>query len=110
MMIKQIRTVCCTIVFLGLQLLACCHADLHFFGDSLSEAGNFSVATGGALPPAPLYFNGRFSDGAIWNAGRSPGADQSFAAANVCCARPTAKSTRSPTTELAVGIIPAPGP
>ncbi len=66
MMIKQIRTVCCTIVFLGLQLLACCHADLHFFGDSLSEAGNFSIATGGALPPAPLYFNGRFSDGPSW--------------------------------------------
>lgn len=63
MMIKQIRTLCCTIVFLGLQLLACCHADFNVFGDSLSEGGNFYLATGGALPPAPLYFNGRFSDG-----------------------------------------------
>ncbi len=66
MMIKQIRTVCCTIVFLGLQLWACCHADLHIFGDSLSDEGNFSIATGGALPPAPLYFHGRFSNGPVW--------------------------------------------
>ena len=65
-MIKQIRTVCCTLVFLGLQLLACSHADLVVFGDSLSDAGNFSVATGGALPPPTLYFHGQFSDGPVW--------------------------------------------
>jgi len=36
------------------------------FGDSLSETGNFSLVTGGALPPAPLYYNGRFLNGPAW--------------------------------------------
>ena len=36
------------------------------FGDSLVDTGNFSLATGGAIPPAPLYFNGRFSNGPVW--------------------------------------------
>ncbi len=66
MLIKQIRTFCTVFVFLGLQLLACCHADLIVFGDSLSDVGNFSIATGGALPPSPLYFNGRFTNGPTW--------------------------------------------
>lgn len=35
------------------------------FGDSLSDAGNVFLATGGATPPAP-YFGGRFSNGLIW--------------------------------------------
>jgi phospholipase/lecithinase/hemolysin len=36
------------------------------FGDSLSDAGNFSLATGGALPPSPPYVGGHFSNGPIW--------------------------------------------
>ena len=36
------------------------------FGDSLSDTGNVSILTGGALPPAPYYFEGRFSNGPIW--------------------------------------------
>lgn len=35
------------------------------FGDSLSDTGNVSIATGGTVPPPP-YFLGRFSDGAVW--------------------------------------------
>jgi phospholipase/lecithinase/hemolysin len=36
---------------------------LYVFGDSLSDTGNFFRHTG--YPPAP-YFNGRFSNGALW--------------------------------------------
>ena len=39
-----------------------------------------------------------------------PVADHSLPAANVFCARPTAMSMTSASTELAVGICPAPGP
>jgi phospholipase/lecithinase/hemolysin len=35
------------------------------FGDSLSDVGNTSLATGGAIP-GPLYYQGRFSGGPIW--------------------------------------------
>ncbi|MFW2405785.1 MAG: SGNH/GDSL hydrolase family protein [Gammaproteobacteria bacterium] len=35
------------------------------FGDSLSDTGNLFAATGGDIPPFP-YFDGRFSNGAIW--------------------------------------------
>ncbi len=65
-MMKRFQTFFCTLAFLGLQLWACCQADLVIFGDSLSDEGNFYVATGGAFPPTPLYFNGRFSNGPVW--------------------------------------------
>jgi phospholipase/lecithinase/hemolysin len=42
-------------------------SNLYVFGDSLSDVGQFSQATGGALPPAQLgYFNGRFTNGPNW--------------------------------------------
>src|SRR5262245_59792037 len=40
--------------------------NLVVFGDSLSDAGNASLSTGGALPNPALYYQGRFSDGPIW--------------------------------------------
>src|SRR5262245_34092988 len=40
--------------------------DLVVFGDSLADVGNASLATQGAFPPSALYFQGRFSGGAIW--------------------------------------------
>ncbi|MCC6511235.1 MAG: SGNH/GDSL hydrolase family protein [Pirellulaceae bacterium] len=46
--------------------IANCQAAIYVFGDSLSETGNFYVATGGAFPPSPLYFEGRFSNGRAW--------------------------------------------
>jgi len=36
------------------------------FGDSLSDTGNFFIATDGTIPPSSFYFNGRFSNGGIW--------------------------------------------
>lgn len=36
------------------------------FGDSLSDIGTLFTVTGGAIPPAPPYFNGRFSNGPVW--------------------------------------------
>lgn len=36
------------------------------FGDSLSDNGNLYLATGGATPPSPPYFQGRFSSGPVW--------------------------------------------
>jgi thermolabile hemolysin len=36
------------------------------FGDSLSDTGNLFTLTGGAIPPQPLYFDGRTSNGPVW--------------------------------------------
>ncbi|KAI9003250.1 hypothetical protein BC832DRAFT_99266 [Gaertneriomyces semiglobifer] len=36
------------------------------FGDSLSDTGNSFKGTQGADPPAPLYFQGRYSNGPVW--------------------------------------------
>lgn len=42
-------------------------SDLVIFGDSLSDTGNLSAATGGAAPgTAQPYYQGRFSDGLVW--------------------------------------------
>ena len=43
------------------------YTDLVIFGDSLSDTGNLSLATGGAAPgTAQPYYQGRFSNGLIW--------------------------------------------
>jgi phospholipase/lecithinase/hemolysin len=39
--------------------------DLFVFGDSQSDIGASSRATGGLVPPSPPYFNGRFSNGPV---------------------------------------------
>ncbi len=42
-------------------------SSLVVFGDSLSDTGNLSIATGGALPgTAQPYAAGRYSDGPLW--------------------------------------------
>ena len=35
-------------------------------GDSLSDTGNIFAASGGTVPAAPVYFDGRFSNGPVW--------------------------------------------
>ena len=35
-------------------------SDIIVFGDSLSDVGNLSNMTGGAIPPDPPYWQGRF--------------------------------------------------
>lgn len=36
------------------------------FGNSVSDTGNVFNLTGGAFPPSPLYYEGRFSDSLVW--------------------------------------------
>ena len=38
---------------------------IYSFGDSLSDVGNTSLATGGTKP-GPAYYNGRYSNGPVW--------------------------------------------
>jgi phospholipase/lecithinase/hemolysin len=39
---------------------------IYAFGDSLSDAGNIFAGTHGLIPPTPPYYNGEFSNGAVW--------------------------------------------
>ncbi|MDQ2803630.1 MAG: SGNH/GDSL hydrolase family protein, partial [Pseudomonadota bacterium] len=39
---------------------------IYAFGDSLSDAGNISRATLGAIPASPPYVDGHFSNGQVW--------------------------------------------
>jgi phospholipase/lecithinase/hemolysin len=48
----------------GLAAAPAMAANVYVFGDSLVDAGNIAVATGGAIPsPAQGYFQGRFTNG-----------------------------------------------
>ncbi len=59
------------------------YSDLVIFGDSLSDTGNLSLATGGAFPgTAQPYFGGRFSDGLLWTEGLAAGLGQAGDAAS----------------------------
>ena len=44
---------------------AALYTGLYAFGDSLTDTGNTSLASGGASP-GPAYFNGRYSNGPVW--------------------------------------------
>ncbi len=39
---------------------------IYAFGDSLSDAGNDYIASGGVLPAGLIYSDGRFSNGPVW--------------------------------------------
>lgn len=63
----------CTVVALAVAAVAVVpgtgraqpYAEVVFFGDSLTDAGNVSAVTLGLIPGAP-YFDGRFSNGPIY--------------------------------------------
>lgn len=42
------------------------YEDIYVFGDSFSDTGNAFNATNRTFPPSPTYFDGRFSNGAVW--------------------------------------------
>jgi phospholipase/lecithinase/hemolysin len=41
-------------------------SSVYAFGDSLSDAGNVSIATAGSVPTSSIYSDGRFSNGNVW--------------------------------------------
>jgi phospholipase/lecithinase/hemolysin len=64
-MIKPIRGLAAAagaFAFLLLPVTAHAYSTVYVFGDSLSDAGNVYLASGGAQPAAP-YFNGQYSNG-----------------------------------------------
>lgn len=65
-MIRHFSLFLSCFAFFTLQFFSNCSADIYVFGDSLSDEGNFYLASGGALPPTPLYYEGRFSNGPLW--------------------------------------------
>jgi phospholipase/lecithinase/hemolysin len=70
---KRFRPLLCALFALFVLVLASASptsarqfTKLIVFGDSYSDTGNVSAATGGALPPSPPYALGRFSNGLLW--------------------------------------------
>jgi len=65
---KQVLAIAFSVLsaLLPIKALAQNFNDIYVFGDSLVDAGNLFVPTGGALPPSPPYFNGRFTNGLVW--------------------------------------------
>src|SRR5271170_5974004 len=62
------RTVAMATLALGF-FLPCANAgiidSIYAFGDSLSDAGNVFIGSGGTIPGFP-YFDGQFSNGPVW--------------------------------------------
>jgi len=61
---------CCCVVLFALSFPAESRAtpfdNIYVLGDSLSDQGNLSIATGGVAPDPTHYFNGRFSNGPVY--------------------------------------------
>ncbi len=57
-----------SVMFLGAgaRAQAANYSALYAFGDSLSDVGNAYLATNGAEPVSPPYFDGQFSNGPVW--------------------------------------------
>lgn len=71
-MTKPIRTLMGVAVALwgfaaGPAVAGAIYERMHVFGDSLSDTGNLFLASAGAAPPDPPFYNGRFSDGPVWS-------------------------------------------
>lgn len=60
------RVLCVFVFSLSVSGLAqAAYTGLYSFGDSLSDTGNVSAATGGSTPGFP-YYDGNFSNGPVW--------------------------------------------
>jgi phospholipase/lecithinase/hemolysin len=53
-------------LFGSLPASATAFTGLYVFGDSLSDAGNIHLASGGTTPISPPYSQGRFTNGNLW--------------------------------------------
>lgn len=53
-------------LFGGVPASATAFSGLYVFGDSLSDTGNYYLASGGAAPISPPYSQGRFTNGNVW--------------------------------------------
>ncbi len=62
---SRISFILLTLTALGASAQASSVSAIYAFGDSLSDAGNAYIATGGTEPAAP-YKNGEFSNGPVW--------------------------------------------
>jgi phospholipase/lecithinase/hemolysin len=62
---RRLKFVLCFTVAVLLATTAESFAKIYVFGDSLSDTGNFSLVSEGALPP-PVYADGRFTNGRVW--------------------------------------------
>jgi phospholipase/lecithinase/hemolysin len=65
---QKVQNITWSILGIGIFMTPVCAGAVPIvaFGDSLSDTGNFAIATNGAIPPSSFYFNGRFSNGLIW--------------------------------------------
>ncbi len=75
-----------------------------FFGDSLTDNGNFYNSNFGFVPQSPPYFKGRFSNGLVWaeyiadHYTQSPITTENYAMAGLTATLHDAANTRSPFT------------
>lgn len=61
-----VTTVSVSATPVGASTVADLYSSFWVFGDSLSDNGNVAAATGNTFPPPP-YFDGRFTNGPVWN-------------------------------------------
>ncbi len=70
MKLKLVRTCCLSVAIVAMCSIAtasaAAYSGLYVFGDSLSDVGNVSIATGGLEPVSPPYSEGRFTNGSVW--------------------------------------------
>lgn len=63
----QMAAVFCLLSGLGVSTLSAeQYTQFVAFGDSLTDVHNAYLLTGGATPPSPPYYDGRFSNGPVW--------------------------------------------
>jgi outer membrane lipase/esterase len=64
---KRIATIFGVVLGLMTGAAQAVPSNMFVFGDSLMDTGNLFIASSGATPTSPPYFNGRFSNGALFD-------------------------------------------